>query len=133
MAYDRIISWVESNFDTRQFDSYVEFEQAVRQRFNNDGIDLPKGAESQMIDYFQRLFPEPESPLVVPASMLDTYIPPSPEILEISPDFFNTGAPLVESVQPLPDIFQDVTPLQSSQPTSFFGKVSGFFKRLFRI
>jgi hypothetical protein len=131
MAYDRIISWVEDHFNAADYSSYFEFEQAVRNRFNEDGIDLPKGAESQMMDYFQNSF-QAEDNTILQQSTFDSYIPPSPEILEISADFFNAGAPLTESVQPLPEIFQDA-PQIKQQPITFFGKVGGFFRRLFRI
>lgn len=134
MGYDRITSWVESHFNPRDYNSYFEFEQAVKQRFNSDGIDLPKGAESEMMDHFEGYFSQQDN-TIIRTSSLDNYTAPSPEILEISPDFINLGAPLTETVQPLPEIFQDMpqVPSQSAAPSSFFGKIGGFFKRLFKI
>lgn len=136
MGYERIISWVESNFNVNDYSSYFEFEQAVRKRFNSDGIDLPKGAESQMMDYFKQNFQEGESP-IMRSSTLDSYTPPDPEILQIQPEFFDIGtSSLPEPGFEVPDILQDI-PQQPVQPASFFGKVSskvsGFFRRLFRI
>jgi hypothetical protein len=138
MGYSRITSWVESHFSPRDYKSYFEFEQAVKQRFNSDGIDLPKGAESEMMDYFAGYFDQIESPLqqqVIEPIPFDTYTPPEPEILQINEDFFTPQASSeMQTTQELPSILQPVSqPSTSQQPPTFFGKISGFFKRLFRI
>lgn len=137
MGYSRINTWVESHFSPRDYKSYFEFEQAVKQRFNSDGIDLPKGAMSEMMDYFGNYFDQIESPVqqqTIQPIPFDTYTPPEPEILQISEEFFKF-APFSETPssvpQELPSILQPAPATQ--QPATFFGKVSGFFKRLFRI
>lgn len=126
MGYDRIIDWVEDHFKPSDYADYFSFEQAIRQRFNADGIDLPKGAESQMMDHFESFFEKTESPIISPT--LASYSAPEPEILQISSDFFAVGAPFQEpKAEPVPQMFRDVP----SPKVSFFGKVSGFFKRMF--
>lgn len=128
MGYDRIIDWVEDHFKPSDFSDYFSFEQAIRQRFEADGINLPKGAESQMMDHFESFFEKTESPII--STTLASYSAPEPEILQISSDFFAVGAPFQEAkAEQVPAMFKDV----QMPSVSFFGKVSGFFKRMFRL
>lgn len=130
MGYSRIISWVESNFNPRNYNSYFEFEQAVKNRFNSDGIDLPKGAESEMMDYFEGYFTKQDQ-TIIPTTSLDRYTPPEPEILQINPDFFTPS----QSSEDLPEILQPLPqePVTSPGRLGNIGKsIGGFFRRLFR-
>lgn len=130
MGYDRIISWVESHFNPRDYPSYFAFEQAIRERFNQDGIDLPKGAESQMMDYFEGNFPQGESPVL--ATTLDDFAPVKSEIMEIDTSFFaeQPESDFWNTSQPFPEMFKE------TKKGTIFGRIGGsissMFKKLFR-
>lgn len=133
MTYKGVIEWVIRNMPASKHSTYIDFENAVRERFAQDGKVFPAGAIAFLQEAFTDSFPQPTTMPIQPT--LEEFLSPipSPEIADISPSFFEEQPPpeFFTTPQPLPEILRD-TP---SKPISFanIGRaiISGF-KRLFR-
>jgi hypothetical protein len=137
LGYDRIIEWVADHFDASQYSSYVDFEDAVKKRFAQDGVDFPDGAVAWLQEAFEDQFKQPEhQPIFGPS--LDEYISPIPKDMSVEltpaqlfePVSFDLGESQVQVIEP-------VQPSLQPEPIfSFKGIGKAFksvFKRLFKL
>lgn len=129
MTYDQIVEWVSENFDVTHYKTYIDFENAVKERFAQDGVTFPKGAEAHMQDAFAYYFEQPKE--LVIGNTLNEYFSPVQDTpsKNLEQNMFQfVGVDLGESsVKPLSEISQ-------SKQTRVIGSlrtIGQTFKRVF--
>lgn len=132
MGYDRIIEWVAEHIDASQYSSYVDFEQAVKKRFAQDGVDFPDGAVAWLQEAFEDQFEQPEHQPIL-GSSLDEYISPVPKDMSVAltpeqlfePVGFDLGESQVQVIEP-------VQPTPQPEPIFSFRGIGNAFKSAFK-
>jgi hypothetical protein len=140
MTYADIIAWVDAHFDASKYSSYIELENAVRERFAQDGVDFPDGAVAWLQEAYADSFEEVPSPIEVheeETTGLEEMFTPQPES---EPEQTEVGSGLEEMFAPQPEPESE----QPQQPSGIFDSIgrafsnigkslSGAFKRLFGV
>ena len=144
MTYEQIQDWVEENFIASEYNSPIEYLQAVKDTFVTDGMKFPNQAEQYILELYNQTYSERDNTIY-------QQIEKRREKDQLVADMFGSGQvqqslsdEIIESYErpeimdidmtTLPTYKEDVTPpkiKRFERKEKFTSRAKGFFRRLF--